>query len=49
MDGCRYQGTKPSAVVHSGQTITVEMLTHQAPDAYDIMVKGDEAMEEIFK
>lgn len=24
-----YQGTKPSATIHSGQTIVVEMLTHQ--------------------
>jgi hypothetical protein len=32
-----------------GDVITVEMLTHQAGDDYDLMVKGDKAMEAIYK
>ncbi|KAI8475339.1 MAG: hypothetical protein J3K34DRAFT_390713 [Monoraphidium minutum] len=47
--GYTYAGAKPAAAVQSGSTITVEMLTHQAGDAADLMLEGDKNMEEIYK
>ncbi|KIY97855.1 AraC family transcriptional regulator [Monoraphidium neglectum] len=47
--GYWYGGAKPAAVVASGDTITVEMLTHQAGDAADLMIQGDKPVEAIYQ
>lgn len=40
---------KPQAVVHSGDFVTLETLTHHANDDADRMVKGDPGAESVFK
>eukprot|EP00877_Chromochloris_zofingiensis_P000674 jgi/Chrzof1/10607/Cz05g05010.t1 len=47
--GYYYKNLKPNLVVSSGDTMTVEMLTHHGGDDYDKMVKGDKAMEGVFE
>lgn len=43
------QDLRPQMVLKSGDTVTVEMLTHHAGDDYDKMIKGDKAMEAIYE
>lgn len=39
---------EPKLTIRSGDTVTVESITHHANDDYDRMIKGDSAAEEIF-
>lgn len=41
-------GLTPAVAVSSGDTITVEMITHHAGDDYDKMIRGDPGMEDIY-
>jgi len=43
------KGRKPQAVVHSGDFVTLETLTHHANDDADRMVTGDRGAESVFK
>ena len=40
---------KPQLTIASGDTVTVEMVSHHAGDNPDLMINGDPALEEIFK
>jgi acetamidase/formamidase len=51
-NGCRgyfSKKLKPALTIKSGDTVTVEMVSHHAGDNPDLMIKGDSALEEIFK
>jgi acetamidase/formamidase len=39
----------PAVTINSGETITVEMITHHAGDYYEGMIKGDAGIEDIYK
>jgi hypothetical protein len=39
----------PQAIVHSGDFVTLETLTHHANDDAERMVKGDPGAESVFK
>jgi len=39
----------PKLTIESGSTVVVEMASHHACDDYDLMIKGDGGMEEIFE
>jgi hypothetical protein len=39
---------KPQLTIASGDTVTVEMVSHHAGDNPDLMIKGDKNLEEIF-
>ncbi|WP_423820589.1 acetamidase/formamidase family protein [Salinisphaera sp. SPP-AMP-43] len=39
---------KPALTVDSGDLATIEVLTHQAGDDYDRMIKGDSAVEQVY-
>jgi acetamidase/formamidase len=43
------KGREPQAVVHSGDLITLETLTHHANDDAERMVKGDPGAESVFR
>ena len=40
---------EPALTIKSGDTVTVEMVSHHAGDNPDLMINGDPALEEIFK
>lgn len=42
------QSLEPRLTIHSGDTVTVETLTHHANDAADLMVTGDPGAESVF-
>lgn len=46
---CCSGAVEPAAVVMSGDSIVVEMATHHAGDDVEKMIKGDSAMEDIYK
>ncbi|GAX80784.1 hypothetical protein CEUSTIGMA_g8220.t1 [Chlamydomonas eustigma] len=46
--GYYWNQNNPKLYVNSGDTVTVEMVTHMAGDYYDGMVKGDPALEGIY-
>ena len=39
----------PVLKINSGDIVTIEVLTHQAGDAYNLMIKGDKNMEEVYE
>ena len=39
----------PILKIDPGDVVTIEVLTHHAGDAYDLMIKGDKNMEEIYE
>jgi len=39
----------PILKINSGDIVTIEVLTHHAGDAYNLMIKGDKNMEEIYE
>ena len=43
------KGRKPQAIVHSGDYVTLETLTHHANDDAERMVNGDPGAESVFK
>lgn len=38
----------PALTVHSGDIVTVEVITHHSGDDYERMIKGDAGVEDIF-
>ena len=40
---------EPQAVIHSGDLVTIETLTHHANDDAERMVKGDPGAESVFR
>ena len=38
----------PALTVKSGETVEVEMATHHGCDDWDLMIEGDEGMEDVF-
>ena len=43
------KGREPQAVIHSGDLVTIETLTHHANDDAERMVKGDPGAESVFR
>jgi acetamidase/formamidase len=46
--GYYYAGATPNLVVNSGDTVTVETLSHHSGDAPELMIDGDSAVEQVF-
>lgn len=46
--GYTWSKNKPKLYVQSGDTVSVEMVTHHAGDYYDGMIKGDPGIESIY-